>query len=149
MARTLFQTGILLACISMTSCIGGAVIREQRRPMTRFNIEKSVRVIHGGNLGRNPTAKEIVSWWGEPDRKETVKSGLVWTYNTKPAMKGLVLFYYLPLPLGVPDGYNGIDFYFKNHATSPWRAVERTTGISGGYLDVSDSDETTFHRIRD
>ena len=150
MNRYFFRTALLLLSLPVMSCVGGGGIREKHRSLTEFNIEKSVKVIHGGNTGRNPTGKEILSAWGQPDHQETTASEQVWTYNTKPAMSGVMVFAYLPLPLGVPNGYDGIDFYFRNPATTPWRALERTTGISGGYMDAGgDSEGRKFHRLRD
>lgn len=104
--------------------------------MTEFNIEKNVRVIHGGNSGSNPTGKSIRAAWGEPDRLSSDASGDVWTYDTGNSVSGAMVGAYLPLGLAVPSGKNGIDFHFKAKATTPWRAVERTTGASGGYVDL-------------
>lgn len=103
--------------------------------MARFNLEKSVRVIHGGNPGPNPTGKEIKAIWGEPGRIAAQASDSVWTYDTKPGVAGVVPIVYLPPPLLVPTHFDGIDFHFRERANRPYQAIERSSRVSGGYYD--------------
>jgi len=46
--------------------------------------------------------------------------------------------FYLPLPLLVPTKSNDIDLYFHPQANRPYQAIERRSGISGGYYGSPD-----------
>ena len=144
MPPSIFRAIALLLPLLLVSCFGGAVMHGNQRVMARFNIEKSVRVIHGGNRGPNPTGKDIKAIWGEPDRTATQASDTVWTYDTKPGVAGVMPIFYLPLPLLIPTKSDGIDFYFRPQASRPYQAIERSSGVSGGYYDSTDG---TFGKI--
>ncbi len=143
----------LLAILAslLPSCIGGGVMRKSERPMTAFNIEPKVRVIHGGNQGRNPSGEEIESAWGEPDRRERSGSETVWTYDTRKSLQGGLAFMgILPVPLLAPTKPDGIDFYFQGTGKTPWKAVEWTTSMSGGYVDLTaDNTTASYHKLGD
>ena len=124
MPPSIFRAIALLLPLLLVSCFGGAVMHGNQRVMARFNIEKSVRVIHGGNRGPNPTGKDIKAIWGEPDRTATQASDTVWTYDTKPGVAGVMPIFYLPLPLLIPTKSDGIDFYFR-------MMVDRLIPLSG------------------
>ena len=142
MPRHFCRLAALVLPFLAASCFGGAVLRENRRVMASFNFEKSVRVIHGGNPGPNPSGREIQSSWGQPDRTASESRDTVWTYKTRTGSVGIVPIYFLPIPLLVPKD-NGIDFYFRDHASRPYQAIERTTGTAGGYYDsVSETVDT-------
>jgi hypothetical protein len=144
MITSFHRVAAVLIPFLLVSCFGGAVMHEDRRVMARFNLEKSVRVIHGGNPGANPTGKEIKAIWGTPDRTATQASDTIWTYDTKPGVAGVMPIFYLPLPLLVPTKSDGIDFYFRQQASRPYQAIERSSGITGGYYDSSDG---TFGKV--
>lgn len=127
----------VIPTIALTSCFGGGLYHTKKDVLTSFRFEKflpNTRKLVDGKGARNPSGKEIIAAWGEPDRRKAVERDIVWTYDSDLAYSGVVPMAGVAIPLVVPTGVNGTDFYFSGQSPIPYKAEKRYSTLSGSFV---------------
>jgi hypothetical protein len=116
MKRILF---IAIAALNLSACFGYTAYSEHiGRDKYATPSARRANVTICNSIEELPvtTKKIVLDAWGEPDRTQILDDRETWFYDikTKPVSKGLILWFVIPIPLFMQDGYSFVALEFQN-----------------------------------
>jgi hypothetical protein len=97
-------------------CVGIAAKGNRSATVLNPNISKDKGKLGSEQVSDNfVTSKELLEYWGKPDKIEPVSNGEKWTYNFDLRWNGLIaIIVIIPIPLVFPVGYEYVSFTIEN-----------------------------------
>ena len=118
---------LLLHCLLLQGCVGGAVIKSNTEPY------------HWGGSSTKTNVEVYTSTWlttnyGKPTTVSTNGIEEVWTYQFGHIWAGVMPVVVVPIPLAVPVGGDKIVFVLRdNHIVSATQSRQQTIGGAVGF----------------